>query len=82
VFSVLPFGLCTALYLFIKLMRPLIKLWRGKGLKEIIYLDHGIVSVKEEHQAREASVLVKRDLEYVGFVINIEKSCWVPSHIY
>ena len=27
-------------------MRPLIKLWRGKGLKAIIYLDDGIVSVK------------------------------------
>jgi len=62
-------------------MKPLIKLWRGKGLKAIIYLDDGIVSVKGEHQAREASVLVKRDLEYTDFVINIEKSCWVPSHI-
>ena len=81
VFSVLPFGLCTAPYLFTKLMRPLIKLWRGKGLKAIIYLDDGIVSVKGERQAREASVLVKRDLERAGFVINIEKSCWVPSHI-
>ena len=36
VFSVLPFGLCTAPYLFTKLMKPLIKLWRGKGLKAII----------------------------------------------
>jgi len=46
-------------------MRPLIKLWRGKGLKAIIYLDDGIVSGKGEIQAREARVLVKQDLEYV-----------------
>ena len=65
----------------ILVMRPLIKLWRDKGLKAIIYLNDGIVSVKGERQAREAVVLVKRDLENVGFVINIEKSSWVPSHI-
>jgi len=60
-------------------MRPLIWLWRGRGLKAIIYLDDGIVSVKEEHQAIEASTQVKLDLENAGFVINIEKSIWVPS---
>jgi len=54
----------------ILVMRPLIKLWRGKGLKAIIYLNDGIVSVKGERQAREAVVLVKWDLENVGFVIN------------
>lgn len=60
-------------------MRPLIRLWWGWGLKAIIYLDDGIVSVKEEHQAIEASTQVKLDLENAGFVINIEKSIWVPS---
>ena len=79
VFVVLPFGLCTAPYLFTKLMRPLVKLWRGKGLKAIIYLDDGIVSVKGEHQAVEASSQVKLDLENAGFVINAEKSSWAPS---
>jgi len=51
----------------------------GKGLKAIIYLDDGIVSVKGEHQAIEASTQVKRDLDNAGFVINIEKSSWVSS---
>ena len=81
VFSVLPFGLCTAPYLFTKLMRPLIKLWRGKGLKAIIYLDDGIVSVKGEHQAREASAQARDDLEKADFIFNAEKSSWVPSQI-
>jgi len=81
-FSVLPFGLCTAPYVFTELMRPLIQLWRGCGLIAIIYLDDGIVSVKGEHQTIEASTLVKLDLENAGFVINIEKSSWVPSQDY
>ena len=81
VFSVLPFGLCTAPYVFTKLMRPLVKFWRGKGLKAIIYLDDGIVSVKGERRAAEASAKVRCDLENAGFVINIEKSSWVPSQV-
>ena len=79
VFVVLPFGLCTAPYLFTKLMRPLVKLWWGKGLKAIVYLDDGIVSVKGEQQAVEASAQVKLDLENAGFVINTEKSSWAPT---
>ena len=36
VFTVLPFGLSTACYLFTKLMRPLVRHWRGRGLKAIV----------------------------------------------
>ena len=44
-------------------MRPLVKLWRGEGLKAIIYLDDGIVGVEGECQAVEASSQVKLDFE-------------------
>ena len=30
-FKVLPFGLCSAPYIFTKVMRQLVKFWRGKG---------------------------------------------------
>jgi len=32
IFTVLLFGLATACYAFTKLLRPLIKYWRGQGL--------------------------------------------------
>ena len=79
VFTVLPFGLSTACYVFTKLMRPLVRFWRGKGLKAILYLDDGIVSVKGEQQARNASVQVKTNIENASFIINTEKSIWDPS---
>ena len=79
VFTVLSFGLSTACYLFNKLMRPLVRHWRGRGLKAIVYLDDGIVAVKGEHRALEESALVRHELECAGFVINLEKSLWVPS---
>ena len=77
-FTVLPLGLLTACYLFAKLMRLLIRLWRGQGLKAIVYLDDGIVAVPGLHEACRESMLVKRDLEKAGFVLNVEKSTWTP----
>ena len=76
VFTVLPFGLSTACYVFTKLLRPMIRHWRGRGLKAIIYLDDGIVAVKGKDMALEESRHVKQDLESAGFVINMEKSVW------
>ena len=76
----LPFGRSHACYLFTKLLQPLIQLWRGGGPKAIIYLDDGIVAVRGKERAIRESASVKRDLESVDFVDNIEKSQWDPSH--
>jgi len=62
VFAVLPFGLSTACYLFTKLLRLLIRYWRGRDLKAIIYLDDGIVAIPGLQRALHESLLVKRDL--------------------
>ena len=51
VFCVLPFGLATACYFFTKLMRPLVKYWRGQGLRIIVYLDDGIAAIAGEQAA-------------------------------
>ena len=59
-----------ACYVFTKLLRPLIKHWRGRGLKAIIYLDDGIVAVKRKDRAVEESRQVKWDLESAGFILN------------
>ena len=74
VFAVLPFWLSTACYIFTKLMRPLVRYWRGRGLKAIVYLDDGIIAVKGELEALKESSQVQNDLQCAGFVINIEKS--------
>ena len=46
VFTVLPFGLTTACYVFTKLLQPLTKYWRAQALRVVIYLDNGIVTSK------------------------------------
>ena len=67
--TVLPFRLSTACYLFTKVMRPLVRLWRARGLKAIVYLDDSIVAVKGKREALEESQRVKKELESAGFVI-------------
>ena len=38
--------------MFSKLMRPLVKVWRSKGLKAVMYLDNGICAVKGKIEAK------------------------------
>ena len=49
-------------------------------MKAIVYLDDGIVAVKGWEEALAESARVKQDIEDAGFIINIEKSVWKPSH--
>ena len=75
VFTVLRFGLATACYIFTKILRPLVKLWCGSGVK-IMYLDDAIGAASGREKARRASCLVKDSLVKAGFVFHIERSCW------
>ena len=78
VFTVLPFGLASACYIFTKLLRPLTRFWRAKGLRILIYLDDGICAVTGCQAAQEASQLVQTTLQQAGFVAHPTKSVWQP----
>ena len=45
-FWVLPFGLASACYAFTKLIRPLVKKWRGAGIRCVVYLDAEISAIR------------------------------------
>ena len=89
VFTVLPFGEATACYTFTKLMQPLVRYWRGRGLRTVVYLDDGIAAVvylddgiaavKGKDKAIHESKVVQSDLARAGLIVNIEKSQWVPT---
>ena len=71
--------------MFSKLMRPLVKLWRSKGLKVVtymyMYLVNGICAVKGKiHvEAKKASAWARDALECAGLVVHEGKSVWFPS---
>jgi len=79
VFKVLPFGLSSACYFFTKLLRPLVKYWRGHGHKIVVYLDDGICSVEAE-KAEVASRFIQESLANAGFVAHPTKCQWAPSY--
>ena len=58
VFTVLPFGLSTACYIFTKMLRPFVRFCRARGLKMIVYLDDGLGAVSGFLEASKASKLV------------------------
>ena len=53
VFTVLPFGLSTACYVFTKLMRPLVRFWQGKGLKSYFILGRWYCECKTRRAGHE-----------------------------
>ena len=67
IFSVLPFGLSSAPYLFTKLLRPLVKKWRSEGKSIVVFLDDGLGAAASYPKAKIASLSVHADLLKSGF---------------
>ena len=80
-FRVLPFGLSTACFVFTKLLRPLVKHWRSKGIRAVIYIDDGICASSTLQEAEECSAALQADLKDAGFVLNVNKSRLVPHNV-
>ena len=78
-YGVLAFGLSSAGYVFSKVMRPLTKRWRARGIKSIIFLDDGIAAKNSKQLAKDAAVQIETDLTRAGFAINREKSDFIPK---
>ena len=79
VITVLPFGLASACYIFIKLLCPLVAYWRSKGLKTVVYLDDGLCAITDYAAAVKASLLVRETLDRAGFAVQPAKCIWDPT---
>ena len=80
-FRVLPFGLSTACYVFTKLLRPLVRRWRSRGLRCIVYIDDGIYAAESQDQCVEGTKMIIDDLTSAGFIINVSKSKLEPQQV-
>lgn len=79
VFAVLPFGLTSAPYIFTKIVRVLVKYWRGLGVKFCCYIDDGLGTNLCRAVTQQQSHLVRSTLHKSGFVSNDAKSVWDPT---
>ena len=79
-FTVLPFGLSSAPYIFTKLLKPLETHWRAQGIPIAIFFDDGVGAGSSLEAANFNSFLVRSDLSRCGFEINHGKSNWEPMN--
>ena len=67
VFTVLPFGLSSAPYIFSTLVRSLVNYWRGLGRRVVTFLDNGIGGSPDYASCLVHSRLCRSDLDSAGF---------------
>lgn len=79
-FNVLPFGLNTAPYVFTKIMKPVARLLRSMGYLSTFYLDDIWLFGQTYNECFNNINVTKQLLQSLGFIINLEKSSFVPSH--
>ncbi|XP_066596470.1 uncharacterized protein [Prorops nasuta] len=78
-FTCLPFGLCTAPFVFTKLMKPVVARLRAQGLLSVVYLDDLLCIGQDEISCKENIHKTVILLESLGFIINFQKSKLFPS---
>jgi hypothetical protein len=82
-YKVLPFGLNVAPFYFVKVLKVLVKKWRGEGINVVLhYIDDMIFSLGV-HPRRPMAIIkhVVQDLKEAGMVINLKKSVLEPSTV-
>ena len=77
VFTVLHFGLSTGLFVFTKVVQPLIKNWRLYAIRIACFLDYGLGIEFGYSKSGTSSKFVRNTLNNARFVINKEKSVWL-----
>ena len=77
-YTVLPFGLTSAPFIFTKIVRVLIRYWRSFSIKIACFIDDGLAIEYSKEKATQNSSFVKNSLQLSGFVDNSEKSQWDP----
>ena len=81
VFRSLPFGLCTAPWVFTKVTRELTSRWRQRGIRLIHYLDDFLFAIGRRSSLVFTTVraIVLADIRAAGFSLSEEKLELEPS---
>ena len=65
-------------FLFTKCLREIVNYWRLNGIRIIMFLDDGWGTNVDLSSASADALFVKDSLVKAGFVINDQKSIWLP----
>ena len=78
-FTVLPFGLSAACFLFTKVVRPLVRYWQAQGIRIVVYRDDGLGAAAGLEAACLASQLEHSTIERPRFVLHPSMLVWKPT---
>lgn len=78
-FRTLPFGLSLSPLVFTKILRPVIKWARRKGIRLSIYLDDLLIMAKTKELSYHLTQQVLHKLRDLGFMTNPDKSHLEPT---
>ncbi|XP_066600023.1 uncharacterized protein [Prorops nasuta] len=78
-FVCLPFGLCSAPWIFSKVMKPVMGLLRERGFLSVIYLDDILCVGRSNEVCQSNTEETIALLEFLGFIVNYKKSVLKPS---
>ena len=83
IFTVLPFGLSAAPYIFTEILRPFILVgwWRANGVYIAVFLEDGWSIDNDYNLAEITARRVRSNIHQTGFIINSDKSIWEPTQI-
>ena len=80
-FVVLPFELTTAGLVFTKVLREMIKMWRGRQIQAVAFLDDGLQANRTLEIARQHALNIKGTLFSAEWIPHKTKSKWEPSRV-
>ena len=80
-FTCLPFGLSLAPWVFTKTLKPVLALFREMDMCLVAYIDDILILEKSKEMALDHAEGMVYLLEYLGFVINKDKSVLVPGQM-
>lgn len=80
-FTVLPFGLASAPYIFTKILKPVVYSLRRreKGFLSVVYLDDFLIIAQSYDQCTANVSTPLNLLSALGFAINTRKSALIPA---
>ena len=78
-FTCLPFGLCSAPWVFTKVLKPALALLRQEGVRLIAYIDDILVLAESKEMVVNHLTGIVYLLENLGFIINQKKSVLTPA---
>lgn len=79
-FQCLPFGISSAPRVFTKVMKVVFSHIRSYGISSFFYIDDSLYQEADYQMAVNNTLMVQNFMESLGFVINKEKSTFIPTH--